>query len=74
MECGVRVDAENPTTGEHFHAVSAYTTFVSLDSMGKPRAVPPLILETDLEKERHERAKFRRKQRLERKRLTAKKS
>ncbi len=67
MECGVRVDAENPSTGESFHAVSAYSTFVCLDSYGKPREVPDLILETQVEKERHERAKLRRKQRIERK-------
>ena len=35
MEVGVRVDAENPKTGETFHTVSAYLTFVALGSNGK---------------------------------------
>ncbi len=43
MEVGVRVDAENPRTGEVFHTSSAYLTFVALDSMGKPSVVPSLI-------------------------------
>ena len=30
MEVGVRVDAENPQTGECFHTASAYLTFVAL--------------------------------------------
>jgi len=48
MEVGVRVDAENPKTGEVFHTASAYTTFVALGSNGKPAEVPSLILETEM--------------------------
>lgn len=64
MEVGVRVDAENPKTGEVFHTASAYTTFVALGSNGKPTEVPELLLETADEKRRFEAAKRRREQRL----------
>lgn len=64
MEVGVRVDAENPQTGEWFHTASAYTTFVALDSRSKPTLVPGLRLETDDEKRRFEAAKHRRELRL----------
>ncbi|MBX2986336.1 MAG: acyl-CoA thioesterase [Bdellovibrionaceae bacterium] len=64
MEVGVRVDAENPKTGETFHTVSAYLTFVALGSNGKPSAVPGLILEDDLQKQRFEEARRRREHRL----------
>ena len=58
-EVGVRVDSENPLTGEKFHNVSAYLTFVALGSNGKPREVPQLVPETEVEKRRH-RAALRR--------------
>jgi acyl-CoA hydrolase len=43
MEVGVRVDAENPVTGEARHTNTAYLTMVALDAEGRPKAVPPLI-------------------------------
>ena len=64
MEVGVRVDAENPQTGESFHTASAYTTFVALDSRSKPTLVPGLNLKTDDEKRRFAAAQQRREQRL----------
>jgi acyl-CoA hydrolase len=64
MEVGVRVDAENPKTGEMFHTASAYTTFVAIGSNGKPSEVPALILETDDQRRRFDAAKRRREQRL----------
>lgn len=67
MEVGVRVDAENPRTGETFHTSSAYLTFVALNAHGKPTEVPQLILETDHERRRAEDAKRRREFRLKRK-------
>jgi acyl-CoA hydrolase len=60
MEVGVRVDAENPRTGETFHTASAYLTFVALDSMRKPTQVPELILVTDEDRRRFEAGKARR--------------
>lgn len=64
MEIGVRVDAENPKTGETFHTATAYLTFVALDSMGKPTLVPGLILENPDQERRFREAQARREQRL----------
>lgn len=64
MEVGVRVDAENPKTGEVFHTASAYTTFVALGSNGKPTEVPGLVCETADEKRRYDEGKRRREERL----------
>jgi acyl-CoA hydrolase len=64
MEVGVRVEAENTTTGEKRHTASAYLSLVALDEKGRPTEVPPLILETDEEKRRHLQAQQRRKMRL----------
>jgi acyl-CoA hydrolase len=68
MEIGVRVDAENPKTGEMFHTASAYTTFVALGSNGKPSDVPALTLVSDDDKRRFQEAKTRREARLAQKR------
>jgi acyl-CoA hydrolase len=65
MEIGVRVDAENPVTGEQFHTASAYLTFVSLDGLGKPVVTPEIIPETEDQKRRYDAAKIRRQRRLE---------
>lgn len=65
MEVGVRVDAENPRTGETFHTASAYLSFVALDPNKKPIAVAPLILETEVENRRNANAKKRREARLQ---------
>lgn len=67
MEVGVRVQSENPKTGENFHTASAYLTFVALGSDGKPTAVPPLKIETEEQKRRHHEAELRRADRLKRK-------
>jgi uncharacterized protein (TIGR00369 family) len=67
MEVGVRVDAENYYTGRKVHASSAYLVFVALDAEGKPRPVPPLVVETELEQQRQREAKLRRENRLSRK-------
>jgi acyl-CoA hydrolase len=39
MEVGVRIESENPISGEINHTASAYLTFVSLDDNRKPKAV-----------------------------------
>ncbi len=64
MEVGVRVDAENPKTGETFHTASAYLTFVAIGSDGKPVSVPQLILENDKDRRRFEKGKTRREYRV----------
>ena len=65
LECGVRVDAENPITGERVHASTAYFVFVALDETGQPRPVPPIVVSTDVERRRQRAAKLRRQARLE---------
>jgi uncharacterized protein (TIGR00369 family) len=64
MEVGVRVESQNLFTGETRHTVSAYMTFVALDSNGKATVIPPLILETPDEKRRNREAQARRETRL----------
>lgn len=64
MEVGVRVDAENPKTGETFHTASAYLTFVAIGEDRKPVVIPQLLLETDDEKRRYNAAQKRRQDRL----------
>src|SRR5438309_7095477 len=46
MEVGVRVDAENPRTGEARHTNTAYLTMVALDDDGSPTEVPALLAQT----------------------------
>jgi acyl-CoA hydrolase len=65
MEVGVRVEAENPITGEVRHTNSAYVTYVALDESGKPRPVPPLDLDTDTARRRWQEAENRRRMREE---------
>lgn len=64
MEVGVRVDAENPTTGESFHTASAYCTFVALGDDGRPTEIPSLLLESEADRRRYGQAKQRREARL----------
>jgi acyl-CoA hydrolase len=64
MEVGVRVDSENPITGEITHTATAYTTFVALDDHGRPALVPPAIPESAEEKRRYEASKKRREARI----------
>lgn len=67
IEVGVRVDAESIRTGERRHVSSAYLVFVALGDDGKPRDVPPLLLETEEDLRRSAEAKIRRAHRLARK-------
>jgi uncharacterized protein (TIGR00369 family) len=59
MEVGVRVEAEELTTGEVRHTASAYLTFVALDVNGRPTPVPELIAESDEDRRRFEDANKR---------------
>jgi len=40
MEVGVRVEAEDPRTGDTVHCCTAYSTFVAINDDGRPSAVP----------------------------------
>ena len=64
MEVGVRVEAENPRSGEKRHTSTAYLTMVALDDEGEPTPVPPLAPETDAERRREREAELRRSNRL----------
>jgi len=64
MEVGVRVEAENPRTGERRHTNSAYFTMVAIDENGRPTPVPALVTETDEQREREADAQVRRENRL----------
>jgi len=65
MEVGVLCLAEDPRTGERRHTASAYFTFVALSDDLKPVPVPPLRIDTPVERRRHEAARRRREHRLE---------
>jgi acyl-CoA hydrolase len=65
MEVGVRVEAENPRTGERRHTNSAYLTMVAVDADGNPIEVPPLLAETETERSREAEAQVRRRNRLQ---------
>jgi acyl-CoA hydrolase len=64
MEVGVRVDGENPLTGETHHAATAYLTYVALDDNRKPTTVPPVLCETPEQQRRSREAQMRREKRL----------
>jgi len=64
MEVGVRVDAEDPLTGEVQHTNTAYFTMVALDALGRPAQVPGLTVTGATEERRKREAELRRSNRL----------
>ena len=64
MEVGVRVDAENPETGQRCHTVTAYLTYVAINHKRRPIPVPPIHPETEEENRRFDNALKRRASRL----------
>jgi acyl-CoA hydrolase len=64
MEVGVRVEAENPRSGEIRHTSTAYLTMVAIDEEGNPSAVPQLLPQSDQELRRNREAELRRANRL----------
>lgn len=67
MECGAKVFSENLNTGEREHTSTAYLTFVALDENRRPKAVEPIMPETDEEKRRWKQAEIRRDNRIKQK-------
>jgi acyl-CoA hydrolase len=59
MEVGVRIESENPKTGDTYHTSSAYLTFVSLNENGKPQRVEDIIPENDNDIRRFKEGKIR---------------
>ncbi|MFQ5778245.1 MAG: acyl-CoA thioesterase [Terriglobia bacterium] len=64
MEVGVKVFSEDILSGERKHTSSAYVTFVALDTQGQPKAVPPVLCQTETERRRYREAEVRRQLRL----------
>jgi acyl-CoA hydrolase len=64
MEVGCRVETEDPSTRSRRYTTKAYLTFVAVDGNGKPREIPPLLAETEVEKRRFREAEARRAERL----------
>jgi acyl-CoA hydrolase len=64
MEVGVRVEAENPRTGERRHTSTAYLTMVAVDDNGEPIPVPPVTTSNEAEERRQREAEVRRRNRL----------
>lgn len=65
MEVGIRVLAEDIIHKTTRHAMTCYFTMVAVDEHGRPVKVPPLQIETPLERRRHEGARLRREFRIE---------
>jgi acyl-CoA hydrolase len=61
MEVGVKCWVENYIAGTRRHIASAYLTFVAVDGSGRRVPVPPVVPETEEEKQRYEDAGRRRK-------------
>jgi acyl-CoA hydrolase len=61
MEIGIRVDTENIQDQTKRHTNSSYFTMVAVDGQGKPVEIPPRPLHTDVDKQRYERARQRRR-------------
>lgn len=64
MEVGCKVEAETIGGGPRRHILSAYLTFVAMNSRSKPRKVPPVDPESRIEKQRYREAQLRREMRL----------
>lgn len=65
MEIAMEAWAENLREGERRICTTSFYTFVALDEDGNTVSVPPIIPETEFEKERYEQAAKRREVRLE---------
>jgi acyl-CoA hydrolase len=64
MEVGCRVETEDMRTRIRRYVTKAYLTFVAVDALGRPRAIPSLTLETHEDHRRHTEAFARRQSRL----------
>jgi acyl-CoA hydrolase len=65
MEIGIRVLAEDIIHKTTRHVMTCYFTMVAVDDHGRPVAVPPLQLQTPIERRRNASAKLRRELRRE---------
>jgi acyl-CoA hydrolase len=65
MEVGIKVIAENLETREQRHTNSCYFTMVAMGKDGRSIPVPPLQIETELERQLFEAGKMRQEMRQE---------
>jgi acyl-CoA hydrolase len=63
MEIGVRVEREHAKTGERSLCADARATFVNIGDDGKPCPVPPLLAESDEDRQLAAEAVARRERR-----------
>ena len=66
MEVGVRIESENPKTGDIYHTSSAYLTFVSLNENGNPQGIDDIMPENDIEHRRFKEGNVRHEERKKR--------
>lgn len=71
LEVGVEVFSEDQLSGTRKHTCSALLTFAALDAEGRPATVPPLLLETQEERDLQAAGEARRAHRLANRRRTA---
>lgn len=64
IETRVAVTAENPIDGVRKYTNTAYLVYVALDARGTPQVVPPLLIETDHQREQHDAGARRQAHRL----------
>ncbi len=64
LEIEISVEAENLHEKERRNCNHAYFTFVAIDQQGKPTPAAPIYPQTEIEKERYEKAAMRRELRL----------
>lgn len=64
MEIGIRIVAENFLTNQIRHTNTSYFTMVAIDEKGRPTKAPPLTIQTELQKRRHDEALLRKQARL----------
>lgn len=65
MEIGVRVVAENIQSQERRHTNSCYFTMVAKDENGDPKSVPPLEIDSEVERKLFKAAEMRKEMRKE---------
>ena len=65
MEIGIKVIAEDMSTGTVSHTNSCFFTMVALDKNYKPVTIKPLECKTDEQKRRFKEAELRKKMRME---------
>ena len=65
MEVGIKVIAEDLSTGTVTHTNSCFFTMIALDDQHKPVTIQPLICKTDEQKRRFKEAELRKKMRIE---------